>query len=205
MKQRRNTQARARSGFSLVELLVTLLVVTLATIMVTAGLPAAVRAYTDVVDKSNAQVLLTTASTLLRDKLSRSVDVVKDGNGKVKSFVDSSTGCITYIKVDEDSHELLMWETSSPTDDDPTDGEPEEDDSLIQGIESQSRGWKLVVGCESADAVTYEDGLFTIRGLKVWRAEEDSGSGGGVVAAGPDNPLASFDEFTVRQLIQPQP
>ena len=201
MKQRRNTQARARSGFSLVELLVTLLVVTLATIMVTAGLPAAVRAYTDVVDKSNAQVLLTTASTLLRDKLSRSVDVVKDENGKVKSFVDSSTGCTTYIKVDENSHELLMWETSSPTDGDPTGHRK----PLIQGIESQSRGWKLVVGCESADAVTYEDGLFTIRGLKVWRAEEDSGSGGGVVAAGPDNPLASFDEFTVRQLIQPQP
>ncbi len=60
---------RAGRGFSLAETLMALLILLLATAVAAAGLPAAVRAYHDVVDAANAEVLLATTMTALRDEL----------------------------------------------------------------------------------------------------------------------------------------
>lgn len=68
------TLLRDQRGFSLTELLATLIIVTLATIMVATGLPAAIDAYHNMVDVSNAQALLSTTTTILRNELAMSED-----------------------------------------------------------------------------------------------------------------------------------
>ena len=78
-------------GFSFTELLATLIVVSLATALVAAGIPAAHRAYIKMVDSSNSQVLLSTATTRLRDELgfAQSVKVV---NNTTVEYVNGKTG-----------------------------------------------------------------------------------------------------------------
>jgi len=62
-------------GFSMVELLVVLLILLLVTGVIVGGLPAAQRAHRVVVDESNAQVLLSTVMTRLRDELGTATQV----------------------------------------------------------------------------------------------------------------------------------
>lgn len=70
MKSMRRISNRGNSGFTLVELLVTIAIMLLATMIVAAGVPAAHRAYVAAVDSSNAQLLLSTTTERLRDELS---------------------------------------------------------------------------------------------------------------------------------------
>ncbi|MBQ9633223.1 MAG: prepilin-type N-terminal cleavage/methylation domain-containing protein, partial [Lachnospiraceae bacterium] len=58
---------KSRGGFSLVELLLTTIILLLAASIVARGVPAANLVYRETVDKANAQVLLSTAMTVLRD------------------------------------------------------------------------------------------------------------------------------------------
>ena len=69
MKNRTKQPNRARGGFMLAEVLMALLILVLATAVAAAGLPAAVRAYYNVVDAANAEVLLSTTMTALREEL----------------------------------------------------------------------------------------------------------------------------------------
>ena len=62
-----------RDGFSLAELLMTILVLLMVTSVVAAGVPVAVRAYWKVIDAANAQVLLSTTMTELRNELGTAV------------------------------------------------------------------------------------------------------------------------------------
>ncbi len=63
------------SGFSLAETLVALLIVLMVSSILVAGLPAAFQAYSKVVDGANAQVLLSTGATRIRDELGFATDV----------------------------------------------------------------------------------------------------------------------------------
>lgn len=69
------TPRRARLGFSLVETLVALLIVTMLTTIVANGIPVAKRTFESVRDKSNAQVALATTTAALRNELGLALDV----------------------------------------------------------------------------------------------------------------------------------
>ena len=62
-------------GFSLAETLVALLIVLMVSSILVAGLPAAFQAYSKVVDGANAQVLLSTGATRIRDELGFATNV----------------------------------------------------------------------------------------------------------------------------------
>lgn len=98
MRKQRNIQ-RGKAGFTLVETLAVLVVITLITMVVATGVPAAQRAYVAAVDSSNAQVLLNTAAMRLRDQLSvANPNSVQAGSGDVLITYDSyETGCTTQI------------------------------------------------------------------------------------------------------------
>lgn len=90
MKNRTKQRNRARSGFTLAETLMALLILMLATAVVAAGLPAAIRSYYDVVDAANAEVLLSTTMTALRDELGSSVGFALEDDGTLDYYKSSS-------------------------------------------------------------------------------------------------------------------
>lgn len=87
---------KSQGGFTLTELLATIIVVTLATTMVAAGIPSAIESYGKMVDSSNAQSLLSTTTTILREELAMSTEVeMVDGTISYTSDESGRTNTIS--------------------------------------------------------------------------------------------------------------
>ena len=70
----------SRIGFSLAETLIAILILLMVSAIVGAAIPTASKVYVDTVDAANAQLLLSTATNALRDKLSTATSPeAKDG------------------------------------------------------------------------------------------------------------------------------
>lgn len=91
MKERMKKKIKNTAGFSLIEMLVTLMILLLVTSVVAVGVPAASRAYNKVVDAANAQVLMSTAMVRLRDEIGTGSDIVISGTA-LPSTGTPSTG-----------------------------------------------------------------------------------------------------------------
>lgn len=193
----RNRHALPRSsrGFSMVELMVTLAIVTLVSGVVATGMPVVVDAYTRVVDTANAQAQLTGAAAVFRDLLGHAtrVEVDIDHGTRVVWFRDGETGRIVHLR--HDDVDGIQVARMPDEDDTPSDNDWKQ---LMAGIKSQRKGWELVVGYES---LTYkkDEQTFEITNLKVWRSS-DSGASSGGLKSGPDNPLAHLDKVYVRRM-----
>ena len=81
-------RSRGNAGFTLAEVLLAVLILLMVTAVVAGGVPTAVRVYDQVVDAANAQVLLSTTTTRLREELgtARSVQC----SGTTITYVNSS-------------------------------------------------------------------------------------------------------------------
>ena len=66
---------KGNKGFTLAETLMVLLIVSLVSIIVAGALPTAIKVYKGIMDYSNAQVLLSSAITKLRDELSTATEI----------------------------------------------------------------------------------------------------------------------------------
>ena len=86
---------KTKRGFSLAETLMTVLILLLVSSVVAAGIPAAVSAYTKVIDAANAQTMLSTAVSSLRNELSTAKDVTINADS-IKYF-SYDTGAYTVI------------------------------------------------------------------------------------------------------------
>lgn len=73
-------KGKAQSGFTLVEMLMTVLILSMVSAVVAGGLPMAVSAYTNVVNTANAESLLSTTMTRLRDEFGTASHVTPEGN-----------------------------------------------------------------------------------------------------------------------------
>ena len=91
MLQKLRTRLKNSSGFTLSELLITLLILLMVTVVMAAGIPSALRALYKVEDSSNAQVLLSMAVTRLRDELSTASDVKVDGETTITYTTESGS------------------------------------------------------------------------------------------------------------------
>ena len=74
-----NAPQRAQYGFTLVETLVALLIVVMISAIIAMGAPSAIKAYQSTVAKSNAQTVLATMTTALRDELGSATKVKLNG------------------------------------------------------------------------------------------------------------------------------
>ena len=90
-------------GASLAEMLLTILILLLASTVVVAGMPAAVSAYRNAIDAANAQVLLSAAVNALRSELSTARDVKVDEDGKGVTYIDADTGSKSRIYLGEET------------------------------------------------------------------------------------------------------
>ena len=98
-------KGKAQSGFTLVEMLMTVLILSMVSAVVAGGLPMAVNAYTNVVNTANAESLLSTAMTRLRDELGTASHVTPEENGISYRRSDGSAAKISFVAPHEaDAH-----------------------------------------------------------------------------------------------------
>lgn len=112
-------KCNSQKGFTLSEVMISMLIILMVTAIVAQGIPLAQRAYVKVVDSANAQVLLSTTATVLRDELGTASKVEtadhsdityysgKNGMSR-RIFEDSDLGIATFVSYqDEDGN----WKT----------------------------------------------------------------------------------------------
>ncbi len=93
----------SRSGFTLAETLICVLILLLISAVVASAIPVAGRAYKKITDSSNAEVLLSTTMTLLRDELDMATHVrtekadEEDPADNIIIFRSGKTGANTRI------------------------------------------------------------------------------------------------------------
>ncbi|MBR4703511.1 MAG: prepilin-type N-terminal cleavage/methylation domain-containing protein [Oscillospiraceae bacterium] len=149
-----------QSGFSLTEMLVVLIILLLVTGVVAAGMPVAANAYTKVVDAGNAQVLLSTTMTALREELSTATDIsVKEGTTELERYRSARYSVLAQLSIEND---VIMLEYLR-------------DDGSSLGTDSDSRAIRPLVSRAAAtknlyvifDKILYSNGMFTVEGLRV--------------------------------------
>lgn len=178
------TRSRRQSGYSLTELLVTLAILMLVTSIMAAGAPAALRAYMGVVDASNANVLLTTTATRLRDELSMANPDVKTmefetkgGKKVLKSFVSLETGYRITFKYDGSGY-LYKEEQSTAAAESGTTTIALDTPLVPEKASAAARASKdLRV---TYNTITYADGVFTIHDLRVVQMDSAPSSAGAI-------------------------
>lgn len=124
---------RATRGFSLVELLVTTLILALTSVMMATGVPVALDTYQRTVRTANAQMALSTTLSALRSEIGLSTEVAVMGQ-KV-FYYDTELGRYASIENaeedDDENHGLMrqyyigMPTKSKPVETLQTDGDPE--------------------------------------------------------------------------------
>ena len=103
---RMENKLKNRSGFTLAETLLAVLILLLVSTIVATGVPVAQRAYEKVVVAANAQLLLSTTATALRDELGTAWDVsiIKKTIGSkqtdVVSYFSADTGALSELYTD---------------------------------------------------------------------------------------------------------
>ena len=97
-EQRKNL----RAGFTLAEMLVALLILLMVSSVVAAGIPVAVRAYTKVTRSANAEVLLSTSVSALRDQLGTARDITVSEDKKSVTYFSDDTGSYSRIDLSSD-------------------------------------------------------------------------------------------------------
>ena len=88
-----------RGGFTLAEVLMTVIIMLLATAIVVAGVPAAINVYRQAVDAANAQTLLSTTMIRLRDEFCTATEIEVDSNGTTIHYRDSD-GLVSSLSQD---------------------------------------------------------------------------------------------------------
>ena len=91
---------KARSGFTLAETLLTVLILLLVSGIVATGIPVAKNVYDKTIVAANAQVLLSTAVTALKDELGTAWDVAIGEDGKSFTYFSADTGARTRVYMD---------------------------------------------------------------------------------------------------------
>ncbi len=140
------------SGFTLTETLAVVIILLLVSGVVAAGMPVAANAYTKVVDSGNAQVLLSTVKTALREELSTATEIdPKDG----KLYYRSARYGVMAELSSRDGTIWLEYLQSDKSSMDPAVKRPLVSTAAATGLKVEY------------SSITYADGLFTFNCLTV--------------------------------------
>ena len=186
----------SRRGFTLAEMLATVLILLMVSAIVAAGIPAAVRAYEKVVRSANAEVLLSTSVSALRSELGTAREITVT-DGSVLQYYHERSGSFRSLYPDNGSEKrgILMLrdylglpeETGAGTGsgtDTPGSGSGNSGGNIGGNIGTGGSGLpprQLVTDAAATGDlyVTYssasvEDGIVTIGGLSVRRQADPS-------------------------------
>lgn len=164
-----NQKKKDNQGFSLSELLVTVIIVSLLSVMIVTGVRTALYSHRKVTKEANAEVLLSTCVTMLRNELSTATDI--------RVLSDKKT--ITYQKGGSGIKSSLRSGAVSTT-------EPEQIYHGSMGINSEDGSESIsnetllissVTATEglfiSYEEISYADGVVTVTGLSVRKKDSD--------------------------------
>lgn len=179
--KRLRQKLHSQSGFTLTELFATIVILLLVAGVVAGGVPAAVRAYEQVVDGANAQLLLSTTMTVLRDELGQATCADDSAGTSVTTTDEFGVEHTSEPRLAYHSGNLAATSQTAVT---------AEIRSTKEGIrisehldvaeERRPTGWSRPLVSESAatkplhtefSSITYDAaaGVFTVRGLTVWK------------------------------------
>jgi len=163
---------RGSRGFTLVEALTAMLIMLMASSIVVAGIPAARNAYEKVVIASNAEVLLSTTITALRNELGTAAEVgnetVEEGTADEKTllYLNRQTGVFSkiYTASEEGKPAVIMLQRYIDPDGNPISDAPEP----RQLISKEASTADLYV---TYDTVSFDEvsGIITFENLRVMR------------------------------------
>lgn len=173
---KRLRKLKNQAGFSLAELLMTVLILLMVSLIVAIGMPAARNAYEKTVIGANAQAMLSTAVAALRDELGTAWDV-QVPNTTTATYFKADTGTMAQISKGEDGSIALKDFVAV----DFVHDYSEESTPLGNArhlVPSENTGLYVTY-----DGIEYDSGIVKISGLMVCRQTDTSGS----------SPLAKID------------
>lgn len=149
-KKKRNS----RAGFTLAETLMAVLIMLLVSGIVAAGIPAAKNAYEKVVLASNAEVMLTTAESALRDELGTAWNVEPVSSSDSITYFSADTGMRSMLAMVDGDLTITEYQ------------EADDDDKLkklgIEGPDSSSVSRKLVYQSNDDRVKLHVQAKFTV-------------------------------------------
>ncbi len=170
---RKGNPQRRKAGFTIVEMLMTTLILLMVTAIVAAGIPTAVNAYKKVLDAANSQLLLSTTISRLEEELSTAVEIWTDTDNKtLTSYSHYRESYKITPTIDTTEGVILKYEKHKTTD---TIKLP------VSSEDSTKNEIALVTGkTETAsfyvtyDSIEYDstNNLFTVNNLKVLKVGE---------------------------------
>lgn len=161
-----------------------MLILLMVSAVVAAGIPAAVRSYNKVVDKSNAQVMLSTTMTVLRDELKSATEVEVDDAKSMISYFNSADLYYTIFKelqeTDEDNgiikNQIMIDEYAYGS------GSGNAYEHELVSTAAGGRTLYVTYGSVEFDS---DKGVVTFKGLAVHKINGD-------------HPLADVEEYKIR-------
>ncbi len=157
-------------GFTLAETLIAILILMMVSSIIAGALPAASNAFTKTVDAANAQVLLSTAITVLRDELSMATGVSYDSTSI--TYRSGSLGSLSEITKVTDGIMITTWYGYEKGDAESGKGR------YLVSQKASTKDLRL-----SYDSITVTGGVITFKDLQVIKKDKD----GEHVLAGPEN------------------
>ena len=165
-----------QNGFSLAEMLVAILILLMVSSVVAGGVPAASNAYSKAVDAANAQVLLSTAATALRDELGTAKNVSIEGT--TIRYYSADNGNYSELTVDGSDEKkpviLLTSYLGEKIRNSTTDLSAGSGAATTYGAGEETVQWELVSQAASTkklglkyESVKYNNGIITFTDLKV--------------------------------------
>lgn len=163
MKQRIHAKLHTRRGFTLMETLLAVMILLLVSIIVATGIPTAKNAYEKVVLASNAEVLLSTTISTLRNELGTAQEVAVDGDRAIV-YYNSIRGASSMIWVEGDDTPIQF--TRYYSEEESVEELPEGINKSVPLISQKTATADLYVTC---DSVSCTNGIVQFRGLSVKR------------------------------------
>ena len=169
MRNLPENKTRNKRGFTLAETLLAVLILLMVSVIVATGIPAAKSAYEKVVLASNAEVLLSTTMSSLRNELGTASDVIRNADNSL-TYYNGTRGATSKIYKADSSPNVIMIQRYVNA------GDP------VRLVSEKAATADLYV---TYDSVSYENGIITFNNLSVNR---ESGSTG----------IAKRDTYSIR-------
>ncbi len=163
MKNIFKNKIKGKSGFTLAEVLIAMLILLMVSAIVAAGIPSAKNAYEKMVLSSNAEVLLSTTVSALRNELGPATDISVASGNKEITYYNGTRGSLSKIELgdvtagaaDKKTIMIQRYVTDGGKSSDPV--------RLISKTASTADLYATYSG------VTYNDGIVTFKDLEIKR------------------------------------